>query len=224
MKCPVGLDELMRRNRDLGCVTESAVERMQMGIGNSRVSIRWVVLFWGAMSWQLACSGNPPPVEPEEVPAPAPNQEFRSPPPAPPEPPAPLPTPLELPPEDDFAMLTLEELNRDSPLEPVFFSLDNAELDARARLAAEAAGELLQDYPTWMVTIEGHCDERGTNEYNLALGDSRAAAVRDYLVSLGIPGNRVSTVSRGEESPFCSDSHEGCWSRNRRGHFVVTAK
>ena len=195
-----------------------------MGIGNSRVSIRWVVLFWGAMSWQLACSGNPPPVEPEEVPAPAPNQEFRSPPPAPPEPPAPLPTPLELPPEDDFAMLTLEELNRDSPLEPVFFSLDNAELDARARLAAEAAGELLQDYPTWMVTIEGHCDERGTPEYNLGLGERRAMAAREYLVQLGLDPSRVRTVSYGKEFPFDPGSDESAWASNRRAHFVITSK
>ena len=207
-----------------GCETESAVERMQMRIRSSRVSIGWVVLFGGAMSWQIACSGNPPPVEPEEVPAPAPSQDFGAPPPTPPEPPAPLPAPLELLPEDEFSTLTLEELNRDSPLEPVFFSLDNAELDTRARLAAEAAAEVLRSYPTWMVTIEGHCDERGTPEYNLGLGERRAMAAREYLVQLGLDPSRLRTVSYGKEFPFDPGSDDAALAANRRAHFVITSK
>ena len=74
------------------------------------------------------------------------------------------------------------------------------------------------------VMIEGHCDSRGTAEYNLALGERRAAAVRGYLVNLGVPADRVTTVSKGKEQPFCAEENEGCWSQNRRGHFIITAK
>ena len=120
--------------------------------------------------------------------------------------------------------MSLDELNSTAPLDAVFFDLDRAELTSQAQTTLQRDAEWLREWPTTRVTVEGHCDERGTNEYNLALGERRAAAVRDYLVSLGIPANRVATASRGEESPVCTDSHEGCWSRNRRGQFVVTAK
>ena len=120
--------------------------------------------------------------------------------------------------------MSLDELNSTSPLDPVFFDYDQSDILAEARTALQRNAEWMRKWPSTRLRIGGHCDERGTNEYNLALGDSRAIAVRDYLVSLGIPGNRITTVSRGEESPFCTDSHEGCWSRNRRGHFTVTAK
>jgi len=72
--------------------------------------------------------------------------------------------------------------------------------------------------------VEGHADSRGTNEYNLALAERRAAAVRDYLVSLGIGAERVTVVSKGEEAPFCTEENETCWQQNRRGHFIFTAK
>jgi peptidoglycan-associated lipoprotein len=74
------------------------------------------------------------------------------------------------------------------------------------------------------VTVEGHADSRGSAEYNLALGDRRASAVRDYLVSLGIAADRVQIVSKGKEAPFCTEENEACWQQNRRGHFVITAK
>lgn len=120
--------------------------------------------------------------------------------------------------------MSLEELNSTSPLDPVFFNYDEAEILTEAQSILQRNAEWMREWPSTRIRIEGHCDERGTNEYNLALGDSRSNAVREYLVSLGIPANRIATVSRGEESPFCADSHEGCWSRNRRGHFLVTAK
>ena len=120
--------------------------------------------------------------------------------------------------------MSLEELNSTSPLDPVFFNYDEAEILPEARSILQRNAEWMREWTSTRIRIEGHCDERGTNEYNLALGDSRSNAVREYLVSLGIPANRIATVSRGEESPFCADSHEGCWSRNRRGHFLVTAK
>ncbi len=74
------------------------------------------------------------------------------------------------------------------------------------------------------ILIEGHCDERGTGSYNLALGDRRANAAKEYLVSLGIDGSRIKTVSYGKERPFCTDSNESCWQQNRRAHLVITAK
>ena len=75
-------------------------------------------------------------------------------------------------------------------------------------------------YPTMRITIEGHCDERGSTEYNLALGDRRANAVKQYLVGLGIPGDRLNTVSYGKEKPFCMEANEACYAKNRRGHFA----
>jgi len=87
---------------------------------------------------------------------------------------------------------------------------------------------VLQNIANWLlkntsakISIEGHCDERGTNEYNLALGDRRAKAARDYLIALGIASGRVEMLSYGEEMPFCKEQTEGCWAKNRRDHFVV---
>ena len=126
--------------------------------------------------------------------------------------------------EELFARMSLEELNSTSPLDSVFFELDQSQLLPAGQAALRRNVEWMQRWAGTRVTVQGHCDDRGTNEYNLALGERRAAAVKEYMVSLGIPGNRVATVSRGEESPVCSDQHEGCWSRNRRGAFAVTAK
>lgn len=120
--------------------------------------------------------------------------------------------------------MTLEDLNASAPLDPVFFDYDSADLLDRARTTLQRNAEYLKRFPSTRASVEGHCDERGTNEYNIALGERRAAAAREYLVSLGISANRLATVSKGEESPFCVDSNEGCWSTNRRGHFVFTAK
>jgi peptidoglycan-associated lipoprotein len=119
----------------------------------------------------------------------------------------------------------VEELNqylRDRGLvDDVYFDFDQADLrpEARERLSQNAAW--LRDNPDYTATIEGHCDERGTNEYNLALGERRANAAKSYMVSLGIDGGRLDTISYGEERPVCTESTEGCWQRNRRAHFVV---
>ncbi len=120
--------------------------------------------------------------------------------------------------------MSLEELNSTSPLDSVFFDLDQSEILPAGQAALQRNADWMRRWPGTRVTVQGHCDDRGTNEYNLALGERRADAVRDYLANLGIAGNRIATVSRGEESPVCTDQHEGCWSRNRRGAFVVTAK
>lgn len=106
----------------------------------------------------------------------------------------------------------------------VYFDFDEYELkpEARERLAKNA--EFMKSHPEFVYTIEGHCDERGTNEYNLALGDRRANAAKNYLISLGVTGNRLQTLSYGEERPVCTESTEACWARNRRAHFVVTGR
>ena len=120
--------------------------------------------------------------------------------------------------------MRLDELNRQGWLKDALFDYDKADLrdDARSVLAANA--DWLKKYPTVQVLIEGHCDERGTAAYNLALGDRRANAARDYLASLGVDASRFKTVSYGKERPICTDSSEACWQRNRRAAFVITAK
>ncbi|HVH70883.1 MAG TPA: peptidoglycan-associated lipoprotein Pal [Candidatus Dormibacteraeota bacterium] len=100
------------------------------------------------------------------------------------------------------------------------FDYDRADIRPDAREALSGTGEFLKAHPSVKVTIEGHCDERGSTEYNLGLGDRRAAAAKQYLVSLGISADRMTTVSFGKEKPFCMEHNESCWQQNRRGHFV----
>ena len=169
-----------------------------------------------------ACHKSVPPVARPTPPAPPPpSSTTRA-----PEPPAPAREPI--PPEplsgDAVASRSLDDLNRDSPLKPVFFEYDSDELNDDGRAVLQANAAVLKKYPTWTVTIEGHCDERGTAEYNLALGERRAVASRTYLVSLGLDPNRLRTVSYGSEFPFDPAHQESAWSRNRRAHFVITAK
>jgi peptidoglycan-associated lipoprotein len=101
-----------------------------------------------------------------------------------------------------------------------YFDFNKADIRSDARDALAKTAQYLRDYPAERVTIEGHCDERGSTEYNLALGDRRASAVKQYLVSLGISADRLNTVSFGKEKPFCMQSTEDCYQQNRRGHFV----
>lgn len=134
-----------------------------------------------------------------------------------------VPVPTESIAEDAIASRSLDEMNRDSPFAPAFFGLDSAELDDAGRAVVTVNAEVLRASPTWAVTIEGHCDERGTAEYNLALGERRAVAVKAYLVSLGIAPDRMQTVSYGKEFPFDSGHDEPAWAANRRAHFVITS-
>ncbi len=101
-----------------------------------------------------------------------------------------------------------------------YFDYDKADIRPDARPALAKTADFLKANPSIKVTIEGHCDERGSTEYNLGLGDRRASAVKQYLVSLGVSADRLSTVSFGKEKPFCMESNEACWQQNRRGHFV----
>jgi peptidoglycan-associated lipoprotein len=126
--------------------------------------------------------------------------------------------------DEGIGSRSLDELNRDSPLRPAFFPLDSSDLDDTGRSVVTSNVEVLKKYPQWVVTIEGHCDERGTAEYNLALGERRASAVKTYMVSLGIAPDRLRTVSYGKEFPFDQGHTDEAWSKNRRAHFVITAK
>ena len=126
----------------------------------------------------------------------------------PPPPPPPRPQP------------TLEEMFL-REVRDAYFDFNKADIRADAPEALAHTADFLKNYPDVKVTIEGHCDERGSTEYNLVLGDRRATAVKQYLVSLGISADRLSSVSYGKEKPACMESNEECWQKNRRGHFVM---
>jgi peptidoglycan-associated lipoprotein len=117
-----------------------------------------------------------------------------------------------------------EELRRRGFSADVYFDYDEATLSDEARDKLARNADLLRGQPRFTLTIEGHCDERGTNEYNLALGERRANATRDYLASLGVASDRMRTISYGEERPVCTESDESCWRQNRRAHMVVTGR
>jgi peptidoglycan-associated lipoprotein len=108
-----------------------------------------------------------------------------------------------------------------SPLKDAFFDFDRYDLSSDARTILRGNAEWLKANPAVRVEIEGHCDERGTSEYNLALGAKRAQAARDYLTTLGIAAARLSTISYGEEIPVCREQTESCWRQNRRARFVI---
>jgi peptidoglycan-associated lipoprotein len=108
-----------------------------------------------------------------------------------------------------------------SPLKDVYFEYDRYDLSSDARSVLRANADWLKSNPNARVEIEGHCDDRGTNEYNLALGAKRAQSAREYLATLGVAAQRLSTISYGEEIPVCKEQDESCWRQNRRARFVV---
>ena len=158
----------------------------------------------------------PPPVTaaPEPTRPPAPPEPVR-------EPPVQAPAPIV---EDKMVSASLDEINKNSPMKPVFFDYDSSEIAGESQKVLESNAEVMKKYKSWVITIEGHCDERGTAEYNLALGERRAASARTYLVSLGIPADRLRVVSYGKEFPFDPGHNAEAWAKNRRDHFVVTQK
>lgn len=127
-------------------------------------------------------------------------------PPPPPPPPAPAP---------DLNALFSQNVT------DAYFDYDKSDIREDAKAALQKDAEFLRSYPQVNVTVEGHCDERGSSEYNLGLGQRRADAVKNYMVSLGISGDRIKTMSWGKEHPFCTEHNETCWQQNRRGHFVM---
>jgi peptidoglycan-associated lipoprotein len=151
---------------------------------------------------------------------------------APVEPPAEEVAPPVAPPAQDVQEETLPsdlaDLNRylaeRKLIGDAFFDFDKSDLRPEARDVLANNAAWMRENPGFIFTIEGHCDERGTNEYNLALGARRANAAKDYIVSLGVGADRLKTISYGEERPVCTESSEACWQRNRRAHFVVSGR
>ncbi len=185
-----------------------------------------VVLVLLAVTVAGCARRQPPVVRPAPPPTTAPPAVTTATPPAPrsgaetlPVPPEPIAIG-----EDAISDRALDDLNRESPFQPAFFDSDSAELDDAGRAAVAANAQLMRKFPTWVVTVEGHCDERGTAEYNLALGERRAVAVKTYLMSLGIAADRIRTVSYGKEFPFDPGHDETAWASNRRAQFVITSK
>ena len=184
---------------------------------------KWMAAAWivaVAVSLSVGCGPKtPPPVEPP----PAPVVEA---PPAEPVKPPPAPPTREDP--KDIQDLEIAEINetimRDGLMVDVYFDYDKYELRPDARQNLQKNASFMRENPRLVFALEGHCDERGTNEYNLALGERRANSSRDYLTSLGVGGRSMRTVSYGEERPNCTEHHEGCWRQNRRTHFVVVGK
>ena len=181
---------------------------------------------WSVMVLLLsaACHRTPPPVaRPTPPPPPVASTVPKTPPP-----PQPVAEPTVVPPEpvrdDAITSASLDDLNKSSPLKPVFFDYDSSDLSTAAVAALNENAGVLKKFSTWAVTVEGHCDERGTAEYNLALGERRAMAARTYLLSLGIPADRLRTVSYGKEFPFDPGRDEGAFTKNRRAHFVITGR
>lgn len=119
---------------------------------------------------------------------------------------------------DEEAARYLEEKGK---FDDIHFAYDQYDISPDAQITLQAVASWLNKNTSAKILIEGHCDDRGTNEYNLALGDRRAKAARDYLVALGIAAGRVETISYGEEEPLCSEPNEECWTKNRRAHFVI---
>jgi peptidoglycan-associated lipoprotein len=163
------------------------------------------------------CHHPPPPAPPAPPPA-AP----ATPPPAPPPPP-----PQAAPVVDEYARIksmAVDEIDRMNLFGIVYYDYDKADLRDADRATLSKNAEVLKKFDFLKVTVEGHSDERGTVEYNLALGERRAKTAYDYLVSLGVGADRLKTVSYGKEIPVCSESNESCWARNRRAKLTVTGK
>ena len=163
---------------------------------------------------QIAAPPPPAPVAVVVVPAP----------PAPAPPPAVAEAAPPTPPPAAERPRAPQEFSATAALKSVYFDFDRSEIRPSETIVLDANAGWLQTNRDVLLIIEGHCDERGTDAYNLALGERRARAVRDYLVAHGVAADRITTVSYGEERPVCREHNEGCWSKNRRAAFVVKPK
>jgi peptidoglycan-associated lipoprotein len=126
-------------------------------------------------------------------------------------PPAAAPPPAPSPSEEDLFGQSVKD---------IYFEYDKSDIRSDQQAAIQADAQFLNQHSNINFTIEGHCDSRGSTEYNLALGDQRASSVKNALVSAGVSANRIKTISYGKEKPFCMEENESCWQQNRRGHFV----
>lgn len=184
----------------------------------SAKSVRLGVLC-AALATAIACQPKPTPTVVPEKPTPPPATPT----------PAPVvvkaePTPVPTPPPDPVLASAVDALNRQGYLRTIYFDYDKYDIraDQRDNLAQNA--EWLRKYGSVKFTIEGHCDERGTAQYNMGLGDKRANAAKDYLVSLGIDAARIQTISYGKERPLDTAQTEAAYAKNRRAQFTITAK
>jgi peptidoglycan-associated lipoprotein len=150
----------------------------------------------------------PPPPPPAPAPPPPPPPVAVAPTPPPPPPPAPRPAPP-------------KEYRPNDALKPVYFDFDKSAIRRTDAKILDDTAKWLNANPDQLVLIEGHTDERGTNDYNLALGDKRAKAAMNHLVAQGVKSDRIAVVSYGEERPACTEKNEACWAKNRRGQFLV---
>jgi len=189
----------------------------------SRVRISLLGLALAALVIVPACGGKKPPPTAAPAPFPATGTASNTSGNRPPAPPADNTTPTATPVGTDVNATTLDKLNENSPLKPIFFVYDSDELDEIARKTLNENAQVLKDQKTWIITVEGHCDERGSAEYNLALGDRRALAAKNYLLTLGIAADRIRTVSYGKEFPFDPAHSEAAYKMNRRAHFMLTS-
>src|SRR5262249_12003709 len=142
----------------------------------------------------------------------------------PPPPPAAARPPAPLTEEQIFAQKSLDQLNAEKPLGEVYFDLDESTVRDDARPLLQRNADWLKRWTSTQVTVEGHCDSRGSSEYNLALGTRRSTSVKDYLVSLGVPAERITVITKAREQQVATDGEEACWQQTRRGHFIITAK
>lgn len=194
---------------------------------NRKLSVLFVT---GVLAASFACGGKKPPVAtptppPTVVADPVPVTPQPQPrPPAPPAPPEPPAVPMQPLAVDEISSKDLDTLNKEQFLKPIYFALDSDDVDAAGQAVVVANAQLMKTYPKLMISIEGHSDERGTAEYNLALGERRALSAKNALVTLGISADRIKTVSYGKEFPFDPGHTEAAFKLNRRAHFVITAK
>ncbi|HTW32791.1 MAG TPA: peptidoglycan-associated lipoprotein Pal [Candidatus Sulfotelmatobacter sp.] len=128
-------------------------------------------------------------------------------------------TPAPAPPPPAAPTVTDQDLFNQS-VKDIYFDYDKSDIRADQQASIQADAQFFTQHPNMSFTIEGHCDERGSTEYNLALGDQRASSVKNALVSAGVNANQIKTISYGKEKPFCTESNEACWQQNRRGHLV----
>jgi len=171
-----------------------------------------------ALGLGVACSKPKP--APAPAPAPAPEPVA-----APAPPPAPAgPTAEELAQQRRDAEMKQYAADKAAALKNIHFDFDKSDILEADRPTLQGIADFMKKYSDVKIQIAGNCDERGTNEYNLALGNRRAAAALDYLKGLGVDESRLATISYGKEKPVCSDSNEGCWSQNRRDEFTATAE
>jgi peptidoglycan-associated lipoprotein len=183
----------------------------------SRFMATVVAALFAATVIGTACKKTPPQAPPQPPPPQEQPKAEEVPPPPPPQEEA-------KPVTESVLSESLQDLNAKGYLKDAFFDFDKSDLREDARTALASDAEWLKKYSSIQILIEGHCDERGTEEYNLALGDRRANAAKEYLASLGVDGSRMKTVSYGKDRPFCTEHTEDCWQQNRRAHLVITAK